>query len=326
MSKKIVPDSTRVKLWDEILKAIVDAMPGQLFPLFKEVYGKAYPRGTSITLLATESSTYRENPDAPPSSRLSDIALLVDGRDYYHLECQMDNEKDMVIRMIAYDLRLAMQYTMAEESGMLVMHFPNSTVIYPAKNEELPEILRCRLIFQDESEHIYQIPTVRIQSYSLEEIQKKHLMLFVPYLLLRVRPRLKIKGKNRLTKKELTEFVNEVMMILREELEEGYLTGQEYDDYINLFRRASERIFKEHKNFRKKVDEMTKPTIELPSVIQKRLRDKIELLEDEKESLESEKESLKSKNDSLMADLAAKEEELARLKGLLSQNHIPVTT
>ena len=50
-------------LWDEILKAIVDAMPEQLFPLFKEVYGKEYPDGTPITLLATESSTYREAPN-----------------------------------------------------------------------------------------------------------------------------------------------------------------------------------------------------------------------------------------------------------------------
>lgn len=158
-------------------------------------------------------------------------------------------------------------------------------------------------------------------------------MLFVPYLLLRLRPQLKIKGKNRLTKKELTEFVNEVMMILRKELEEGYLTGQEYDDYINLFRRASERIFKEHKNFRKKVDDMTKPMIELPSVIQKRLSDEnksleieIKSLEGKNRSLECEKKLLMSKNDSLTADLAAKEEELVRLRELLSQNHIPVTT
>ncbi|WP_257903935.1 hypothetical protein [Schaedlerella arabinosiphila] len=40
-------------LWDEILKAIEDAIPEQLFPLFKELYGKEYPRGTPITLLAT---------------------------------------------------------------------------------------------------------------------------------------------------------------------------------------------------------------------------------------------------------------------------------
>ncbi|MCM1047894.1 MAG: hypothetical protein NC433_05660 [Clostridiales bacterium] len=42
------------KLWDEILKAIVDTMPEQLFPLFKEVYGKDYPKGTPIVLLKTE--------------------------------------------------------------------------------------------------------------------------------------------------------------------------------------------------------------------------------------------------------------------------------
>ena len=39
------------KLWDEILKAIVSAMPSQLFPLFKEVYGREYPKDTSVRLL-----------------------------------------------------------------------------------------------------------------------------------------------------------------------------------------------------------------------------------------------------------------------------------
>lgn len=28
------------RLWDEILKAIVDTMPAQLFPLFREIFGK----------------------------------------------------------------------------------------------------------------------------------------------------------------------------------------------------------------------------------------------------------------------------------------------
>lgn len=44
-------------------------------------------------------------------------------------------------------------------------------------------------------------------------------MLFIPYVLLRLRPRLKIKNrKTRLTKKELTDFVNEVIMILKDEV------------------------------------------------------------------------------------------------------------
>lgn len=83
MSENLNIDCT--KLWDEILKAIVDVMPEQLFPLFKEVYGKDYPKGTPITILSTEYSTYQESPDAPPGSRLTDITLLVGGTDCYHI-------------------------------------------------------------------------------------------------------------------------------------------------------------------------------------------------------------------------------------------------
>ena len=359
MSAKNKPGSSM--LWDEILKAIVDAMPEQLFPLFKELYGKEYPRGTPITLLATESSTYRENPDAPPGSRLSDIALLVNGTDYYHLECQMHNDQDMVIRMVAYDLHFAMQHTASGEQNPddLVMRFPRSAVIYPEKNKRIPDVLRCRIIFQDGSEHIYQIPTVRIQSYSLEEIQEKHLNLFLPYVLLRLRPRLNPKRKFPLTKNELTAFVDKVMIILKDEVEQGYLTEREYDDYVNLFRRAAEKIFEKHADFYEEVDRMTKPLIELPSVLQKRLYAEIDSLNANKKALIADNETLLANNETLIADnemltadnemltadnemltadnemltidrnalaveLADKNAELARMRALLEQHHIPV--
>ena len=90
------------------------------------------------------------------------------------------------------------------------MRFPSSAVIYPEKNRELPETLRCRIIFQDGSQHIYQVPTVRIQSYSMQEICDKHLLIFIPYVLLRLRPKLNPNRKNPLTEKELTDLVAEL--------------------------------------------------------------------------------------------------------------------
>lgn len=95
------------RLWDEIFKSIVATMPEQLFPLFKEVYGKEYLPGTTIRLLATEHSTYLDDPEPSPSSNLMDIALLVAGTDYYHIECQMHNDWQMILRMVAYDLHFS---------------------------------------------------------------------------------------------------------------------------------------------------------------------------------------------------------------------------
>jgi len=42
-----------------------------------------------------------------------------------------------------------------------------------------------------------------------------------------------------LTRNELTALVDKVMIILKDEMEQGYLTEREYDDCVNLFRRAA---------------------------------------------------------------------------------------
>ena len=134
-----------------------------------------------------------------------------------------------------------------------------------------------------------------------------------------------------MTKNELTAFVDKVMIILKDEVEQGYLTEQEYDDYVNLFRRAAEKIFEKHADFRKEVDRMTKPLIELPSVLQKRLYDEIDSLNANKEALIADNEMLTADNEMLTADrdalaveLADKNAELARMRALLEQYHIPV--
>ncbi|WP_276947887.1 DUF4398 domain-containing protein [Acetatifactor muris] len=254
------------RLWDEILKAIVDTMPEQLFPLFREAFGKEYPPGTPITLLRTEHSTYADNPDKSPSSNLMDITLLVADTDYYHLECQMRNDSQMVLRMLSYDLHFSLQHTTPPDpaAGEIVLRFPRSVVIYPDRNTALPDSLRCRLVFSDHSEHIYQVPAVKIQTYTLEQIRRRHLYLFLPYTLLRLRP--KLDHVTPLTKEELTAFVKEVIVILEEDTAAGYLTSQESFDYIQLLLHASKHIFHKHPDYHEEVLQVTKPLIKLPSV------------------------------------------------------------
>ena len=265
------------KLWDEILKAIVSVMPSQLFPLFKEVYGREYPKGTKITVLGSETTSFMESGGKPPNSTFMDLALLVNGTDYYHLECQMKNEKEMVIRMFAYDVRFAITHTKTvdENTGEITLYFPRSVVIYPESNNAIPEYLQCRVVFQDDSEHIYKIPTVKVQTYSLEEIRRKHLTIFIPYTILRLRPKLRPNIGQKLTEKELTEFVEEVILVLKQELSDGYLTEREFNDYVELFWMAADRVLAKHPQMWEEVNHMTEPLIILPSMIEDELRAKL---------------------------------------------------
>ncbi len=302
------------KIWDEITKAIVDAMPEQLFPLFKEVYGKEYPEGTSIILLNTETSTFWENREAPPKSTLMDIALLVDGTDYYHLECQMKDNQEMVIRMFAYDVHFAITHTKVVdgEPKEITLKFPNSVVLYPEGSSSSPDHLQCRILFQDNSEHIYRLPVVRVQKYSLKEIREKHLVLFLPYTMLRFRQRLR-KGKN-ITEKELTEYLNEVILILEDEVAAGRLTELQCHDYVRLIRNAAERVFAKHRELWKEVDQMTAPLIKLATHEFRELEAELEKQKAENAKQETKLAEYEAKDAKQEKELAKQKEENAKQK------------
>ncbi|MDE5747442.1 MAG: hypothetical protein K2I21_07685 [Acetatifactor sp.] len=265
--------STSQKLWDESTKVISLEMTHRLLPVIKEAYGKDYPPGTPIQLLSTEHSTYLDDPSKDPSSRLMDIAILVNGTDYYHIESQMDNDHQMIIRMVAYDLHFAIQHNTTRDmlSRETILRFPQSIVIYPESNSHIPDTLQCRLIFPDGSQHVYQIPTIRIQAYSLETIHKKHLDFFIPFTLLRFRPLLDNK-KKKLSIKELTDFVEQLIVILKEEVETGILTPLESYDYIQLLLKASKHIFHNYPKYHEEVWNVTKPMLKVPSMEIRELR------------------------------------------------------
>ena len=321
--EKLMTDTTVLdgsKLWDEIFKAMIGTMPEQIFPVVKEVYNKTYPKGTPITILGTETTTFTGGSGKPPSSTLMDIALLIDRTDYYHFECQMKDDKEMVVRMFSYDVNFAITHSRGrdEETGEFIIRFPRSAVVYPEKNDAIPEYLQCRIIFQDGTEHIYHIPTVKVQSYSLEEIREKHLDFFIPYTILRIRSRLG-KKKNPLTEEELTEFLQEIILILEEELQDGYITEKEYSNYYELFHLAVKRVLKNYPQLLKEADKMTESVIKLPSQIMDEMEEKIakkdRQLADKDRQLADQQEQIVNK-DSQIADKDAK---IRYLEKMLSQ-------
>lgn len=174
--------------------------------------------------------------------------------------------------------------------------------------DALPDSLRCRILFPDHSEHIYQVPTVRIQSYTLGQIREKHLYLFLPYTLLRLKPKLKHAAP--LTKEELTDFVKEIIVILEEDTAAGFLTPPESYDYIRLLIHVSAHIFQNYPEHHEEVLQVTKPLIKLPSA---ELREAREALDKAYTEIADKEAEIADKE----AEIADKEAEIARLKELL---------
>ena len=124
--------------------------------------------------------------------------------------------------------------------------------------------------------------------------------LFLPFLLLRFRPRLSSK-KNPLSESELTEFLNEIKLFLGDEMADGRITKDELLDYASLVEKSASRIFKNKSNFRNQVVTMTDSLIKLPSVeYKKEIAELKASLEESFANMENIKTELKSKDDEII--------------------------
>lgn len=54
------------------------------------------------------------------------------------------------------------------------MNFPYSAVLYLQDNKVTPDVLQCKIRFQDGSICDYSVPVLKVQSYSLEEIKENN--------------------------------------------------------------------------------------------------------------------------------------------------------
>ena len=172
--------------------------------------------------------------------------------------------------------------------------------------------------------------------------------MFIPYTILRLRPLLKKNRKHPLSQKELTEFVDEVILVLKEELFDGYLTDVEYHDYIRLFSFAVDRVLRQYPQMRKEVHQVTEPLIKLPSMImkeqwaeiasqreqitsqRKQITDQKEQIADQKEQIADQEEQIADQKEQIehqKKELDSKDAEIKRLQKLVEQlssdRHMP---
>lgn len=262
------PSRLARKLWDGILKSMMQHMPEQFFPLFKHVFGKDYPKDTPLELLSAEYSAPGKSNPGSLSSIFADIVMRVAGTDIYHLEGQMEKELHLSFRMFEYDTHIALSYgssvirtSASSDANFLpdyqepILRFPSSVILYLDNNHTVPGQNICKVILPDNTEVRYSVSVIKIQEYSLQQIHACHLTLFLPFTLLRFRPRLH-SVQNPVTEKELTMFVNEIIIILNDELTENNITQRQYRDYINYLRDAASQIFIHHAKLRKEVTGM----------------------------------------------------------------------
>lgn len=189
----------------------------------------------------------------------SDLLIQVGSKDIYHMECQMKQGGDIAIRMLEYDMNIALvhglewvEIAQAANTYKHRLKFPKSAILYLDNTKKTPDTESCVIVFPDETEYEYRIPILKIQKYTPEMIEEKNLNILLPFLPIRFKRKFesilktrdnpiqseKAPEKMEALKKDLTKLVADCIIIINREEENGTLTNATGADIVELMEKT----------------------------------------------------------------------------------------
>lgn len=224
-------------IYDSVFKTMLRKMPQLLVPFINECFSREYPLGTEIVQFTDEHQT--------PRGTVIDDSVFRLGDKIYHIECQSTPDTKMVLRMIEYDFSIALERAVSA-GAPFQMDFPESCVLFLRDTPSTPDALQMRVNLPDGGFFMYQTGVVKAQRFTSDEIFDKHLLLLMPYYLMRYERELeKIAGDDQRTAQLIAECSQmrgkfEMLTlgagdeVLYEELTELIITEEFVSEFSNL--------------------------------------------------------------------------------------------
>ena len=102
----------------------------------------------------------------------------------YHVECQSTSDTTMAVRMVEYDFAIALEQALASGEPY-EMDFPSSCVLFLRHDDSTPDVLTIRVNLPDGESFDYHAKIMKAQRYDSDELFAKHLLLLLPFYLMR---------------------------------------------------------------------------------------------------------------------------------------------
>lgn len=184
-------------VFDDTHRTILEKAPELLLPLINEVFRTDYGMDEPIVQL--------KNEHVNGSKRVITDSCLCIRNKRYHIESQSSVDGVIAVRMIEYDFSIALE-NIQKCGSTYEMTFPHSCVIYLRSEADMPDLLQVKVIFPNGQKALYEVPVVKVQAYTLQEIFEKGLVFFIPFYLMKYERELKSGGAADAYRKLIEEY------------------------------------------------------------------------------------------------------------------------
>lgn len=196
-------------IFDSVFKTLLQRFPMLAVALINEVFHADYAEEEVVIQGRNEYHSL--------NGKIINDAMLRIRDKVYHIECQSTSDGLMVIRMIEYDFRIALEETrnilmneLKKKPGErneepLCFKFPQSCMVCVRPGIEKEDALKLQIVMPNGEKALYEVPVVQAQSFSKEDMFQKRLLILIPFYVLRYEKDIK-DGKNEILDKLETEY------------------------------------------------------------------------------------------------------------------------
>lgn len=167
-------------IYDGAFRTILNDCRKLIIPVINEIFREEYTGQEKIEFLPNEHFLDQQN--AADKERITDTNFRVIGKitKKYHLECESSlPDGKITIRLFEYDAQIALDEGEVTEETLTVT-FPNTAVLYLRNYKKTPDKMKYVIVTPGGTVE-YDIPLMKVQDYTLDDIFEKRLLLLIPF-------------------------------------------------------------------------------------------------------------------------------------------------
>ena len=242
-------------IYDGAFRTILNDCRQMIIPVINEIFKEDYTGNEKIEFHPNEH--FMDQQDAADQERITDTNFIIYGKKKkkYHLECESSlPDGRMTIRLFEYDAQIALDEGEVINE-ILTVTFPNTAVLYLRNYKKTPDKMRY-VIKTPGGTLEYDVPIMKVQEYTLEDIFSKGLLLLIPFYIFSHEKNFKVYNSN---EQRLAELIAEYRSILErlDKLEqEGIIGAFDKRTIIELSGDVIREIAQKYENVQKGIGGM----------------------------------------------------------------------
>ena len=239
--------------YDDAFRTMMNDCVRLLIPVLNEVFGKNYTGREKI--ISHPNEHFINQQDGKEQKRVTDSAFSIISEngeeDKYVFECQSNADDTLIIRIFEYITQVAL------DSGEIINHklivtIPNAAVLFLRANRNTPNAMTIAINTPGGLVN-FDVPIIKVNSYSLEQIFEKNLYFLLPFYIFNLEKNFPKYEKNSEELENLKNEYADFMERLEQAVTDGKIFTHDRRTILEMSKKVLENIAVKYSNVQKEV-------------------------------------------------------------------------